>query len=337
MTLVSVIIPCYNEQSRIGDLLSALRDQTYPQEQIEVLIADGLSTDNTRGEIAGFKWSHKSMKIEVVDNPTHSIPAGLNLALRASHGEVLVRLDAHSRPYPDYIERCVEAIQQGLAENVGGIWEILPGSHTWVAQSIARAAALPIAVGDALYRHASKPAYVDTVPFGAFKREVLAHIGFYNETLLTNEDYEFNARILASGGRIWLDPRIRSQYFARATLSDLSRQYARYGFWKWKMLRNFPGSLRWRQLLPPLFIISLFATLVIALVFQSLWFIPLVLLGLYLLVLLAASVGPAIHTRKAFFLVGIPLATACMHFSWGSGFLWSMINRNRSRNMGLLY
>jgi len=335
MTLVSVIIPCYNEQSRIGNLLNALKDQTYPQEQIEILIADGLSTDNTRGEIAGFKWSHPSMKIEVVDNPTHSIPAGLNLALRASHGEVMVRLDAHSRPYPDYIEKCVEAINQGLAENVGGIWEIQPGSDTWLAQSIARAAAMPIAVGDALYRHASKPAYVETVPFGAFKREMLAHIGFYNETLLTNEDYEFNARILASGGRIWLDPRIRSQYFARASISDLARQYARYGFWKWKMLQGNPASLRWRQLLPPLFILSLLVLLVIALIYRSLWFIPIALLGIYLLVLMAFSLGAAVQTKKLFYLVGIPMAIATMHVSWGLGFLWSMINRTRFRSMGL--
>ena len=128
-----------------------------------------------------------------------------------------------------------------------------------MAQSIAAAASHPLGVGDALYRHASKASQVDTVPFGAFKRELLALVGFFDESLLTNEDYEFNTRIRKSGGTIWLDPAIRSVYFARPTLAALARQYSRYGFWKWRMLRRYPETLRWRQGLPPLFVLSLLA------------------------------------------------------------------------------
>jgi hypothetical protein len=167
-------------------------------------------------------------------------------------------------PYPDYIERSVADLQAGFGENVGGTWEIQPGAQTWVAQSIAAAASHPLGVGDALYRHTDRAAHVDTVPFGAFKRELLALIGFFDESLLTNEDYEFNARIRRSGGKIWLDPSIRSVYFARPTLAKLARQYTRYGFWKWRMLRRYPETLRWRQALPPLFVFSLIGGAVLA-------------------------------------------------------------------------
>ena len=325
MQLISIIIPCFNEQKRIRGLLESLSAQTYPHEKIEILIADGLSTDRTREEIIAFLQTSSDLKIKIIDNPKRTIPAGLNVAIRSSHGDILVRIDAHSKPYPDYIERCVDALTNGLGENVGGVWEILPGENTWIANSIAKAASLPLAVGDALYRHASRPAYVETVPFGSFKRELIALIGFFNESLLTNEDYEFNTRIRESGGRIWLDPKIRSQYFARANLIDLSKQYWRYGFWKWKMLRKFPKTLRWRQALPPIFVISILLSLIISFYYNPFWILLICEILLYIIILIIGSINISIKEKNPKLLVGIPLAISTMHISWGLGFLWSMI------------
>jgi len=330
MQLVSIIIPCYNEQKRIHTLLAAIYAQTYPRDSIEVVIADGNSTDNTRAIIEGFTLTCPDLSIHLIDNPKRTIPSGLNKGIKASHGDIIIRIDAHSQPYPDYVERCVDALVSGLAENVGGVWEIQPGDQTWMAHSIARAAALPIAVGDAMYRHATKPAYVETVPFGAFKREMLALVGFYDETLLTNEDYEFNSRILQSGGRIWLDPKIRSQYFARSTLAELSMQYWRYGFWKWKMLRRYPKTLRWRQALPPLFVLSLLLTIVAAIFYHQLWIIPLGELIIYYLILMVVSFQTSLQKKNWKLFFGIPPAIITMHFSWGLGLLWSIIKSNSS-------
>lgn len=336
MPSVSIIIPCYNEQDTICKLLEAIYAQTFPRIDLEVVIADGLSTDGTRSQIESFSNSHPNLHIAVVDNLPRSIPMALNCALKESKGEIIVRLDAHSMPYPDYIERCVADLQAGLGENVGGIWEIHPGAQSWVAQSIAMAASNPLGVGDALYRHADKAALVDTVPFGAFKRELLALIGFYDESLLTNEDYEFNARIRKSGGKVWLNPSIRSVYFARPTLALLAKQYARYGYWKWRMLRRYPETLRWRQGLPPLFALSLIGGTVLAV------FLPIfrVLLAaeilIYLIALSAGGVQAALKNKKVSLVVGLPIAIATMHIAWGMGFLWSMIkgissNRNLER------
>ncbi len=325
MPSVSIIIPCYNERDTIHKLLEAIYAQTFPRPDLEVVIADGMSTDGTRAQITSFSNAHPDLHIAVAENLARSIPASLNCALREAQGEIIVRLDAHSMPYPDYVERSVADLQAGLGENVGGTWEIQPGARTWVAQSIAVAASHPLGVGDALYRHSDKAALVDTVPFGAFKRELLALIGFFDETLLTNEDYEFNARIRKSGGKIWLDPSIRSVYFARPTLAKLARQYARYGFWKWRMLRRYPETLRWRQALPPLFVLSLIIGAILAI------FLPVfrILLGaeifIYLIALVAVGVQSAIRQKKAHLLIGLPLAIATMHFTWGAGFLWSMI------------
>ena len=187
-------------------------------------IADGHSTDKTREVIAAFQREHPGLNITVIDNDARTIPAGVNRAIAVSRGEIILRLDGHSGPYPDYVEKSVAALEAGRGQNVGGVWEIRPGAETWVARAIAVAAAHPLGVGDALYRHAKQAAMVDTVPFGAWKRLLVEQIGGYDESLLSNEDYEFNARIRQGGGKIWLDPAIRSLYFARPTLAALARQ-----------------------------------------------------------------------------------------------------------------
>ena len=325
MKLVSVIIPCLNEERRILSLLESLKAQTYPLSDMEIVIADGGSTDKTIDIIKGFISENKALKISIITNLKRIIPAAVNLGIRSSKGEIIVRLDAHSNPNKDYIERCVEILEDGLADNVGGIWEIRPGESTWKAESIAQAASLPIAVGDALYRHASKPGYVDTVPFGAFKREILALVGFYNEDLLTNEDYEFNTRITLNGGKIWLDPRIRSTYYARSTFSELAKQYWRYGYWKWKMLRAYPKSIRWRQALPPLFVSSLIIFSLLSISIKWFWLIPASEILIYLIIIFLTGIIVSINEKKPAFIAGIVFAILTMHFSWGTGFLWSMI------------
>lgn len=325
MKKVSVIIPCYNEQATIRQLLDALREQTFPYTDMEVVISDGLSTDKTRDEIAAFQDAHPDMDVRIVDNTIRSIPSGLNRALEASRCEIIVRLDAHSKPYPDYIERCVAALEEQRGDNVGGVWEIQPGTETWVAKSIAVAAAHPLGVGDALYRHAKQAAEVDTVPFGSFKKELIDRIGYFDEALLTNEDYEFNTRIRKSGGRIWLDPSIRSVYYARSTFKELVKQYWRYGYWKWRMLRRYPATLRWRQALPPLFVGSLLVFAVTSL------FIPFVRLFLffellaYYAILFLMGARISIYRKEMHLLLGFPLAVSVMHISWGSGLLWSIL------------
>ena len=325
MPLVSIIVPCYNEQTTIRLLLDALYSQDFPRGEMEVIIADGQSTDRTRAQIADFQAQHSDLALCVVENPARTIPAALNRAIQAAQGEYIVRLDAHSLPRQDYVRRCIEALEANRGENVGGVWEIRAGGQGWIPSAIAVAASHPIGVGDARYRYTLQPGAVDTVPFGAFRRTLIDRIGPFDETLLTNEDYEFNTRLRLSGSRIWLDPAIRSAYFARGTLRSLASQYWRYGYWKARMLRRYPASLRWRQALPPVFVLSLIMFGVL-----SIWFPParvllLAELGLYLFILLAVGLQAAWKRKNLTLLLGVPLAIGVMHLAWGSAFLWSLI------------
>jgi len=322
---ISIIVPCYNEQSTICLLLQALREQTYPRAEMEVIIADGGSKDGTREAISAFQKEFPDLAVRVLDNALRSIPSALNNAIEASRGELIIRLDAHSKPHPEYVANCLTAHEEGRGDNIGGVWEIRPGAKGWISESIAVAAAHPLGVGDALYRHASRAIEVDTVPFGSFRRALIEKIGRFDETLHANEDYEFNVRVRKSGGRVWLDPSIRSIYFARGTLGELARQYWRYGYWKWLMLRRYPNTLRWRQALPPLFVASLLGLSLISFFLPPAGWVLVGELLFYFFALLLAGFRVAWRQRKPSLLLGLPLAISVMHIAWGSGFLWSMI------------
>lgn len=332
LPFVSIIVPCYNEEKTIQHLLNGIFSQTYPLEKMEVVISDGMSTDNTLEAIESFKKEHGALRITVTKNQLKTIPSGLNQAIGESRGDLIIRLDAHSMPIKEYVERCVYAHQNKKGDNVGGVWEIRPSENTWVADSISFAAAHPLGVGDAMYRLNAKAGAVDTVPFGSFYKSLIQKIGGFDETLLANEDYEFNARVRESGGVVYLDPEIRSVYFSRSTLKQLAIQYFRYGFWKLKMLQRYPHTLRWRQALPPVFVLSLLAWVVLSLWLPIAFYILALQLFLYFFVLGLAGIRLAFSKKKGYLIFGIPLAIATMHIAWGAGFLVSGISSLFAKN-----
>jgi len=331
MNTVSIIIPCYNEEKTIAKLLSGLYMQTYPVNMMEIIIADGLSTDQTRNEINKFSDDHPNTSIIVIDNPVKTIPTGLNLAISAAKGEFIIRLDAHSIPANDYIEKCVRALENNFGNNVGGVWLIQPGNDGWIAGSIAAAASSRIGVGNANYRLNSPSGEVDTVPFGAFRKSLLLDMGGFDETLLTNEDYELNTRIRKRGGKIWLDNSIRSTYFSRSSYGKLAEQYWRYGFWKAQMLKRYPETIKLRQALPPLFVIGLFTLLLISLFSSMYVFLLLAVLFSYLLILLISAWFVAVKNHRPAFIIGIPIAIMIMHFCWGSGLIFGLLAKPSKR------
>ena len=331
---LSVIVPCYNERTTIARLLQGILDQSYSKDDFEVIVADGMSTDGTREAAEAFSKRHPELSLYVIENPTRVIPAALNLAVARARGEVIVRLDAHSIPKADYLERCLDVLEKTGAANVGGVWEIKPSEKGWIGAGIATAAAHPLGAGDTRYRLHGKAGRVDTVPFGAFSRHWLDRVGPFDEKLLSNEDYEYNVRLRRAGGVVWFDPSIRSIYLARGNLASLARQYARYGYWKARMLFRYPSSLRWRQALPPAFLLTLFVLLVV-----SVWWSPARLLlvaqvMVYGLVTILAGGLEALRRHSLGHILGVPLALWTMHLAWGGAFLYSLATKGFRGNRG---
>ncbi|MBM2842327.1 MAG: hypothetical protein HW404_164 [Anaerolineales bacterium] len=322
---MSVFVPCYNEAATIGLLLEALARQDCGRALMEVLLSDGMSQDATRQVAAQVAARYKDFTLRIIDNPVRTIPAALNRAIAAARGEVLIRLDAHSIPGEDYVRRCLETLRTTGAANVGGQWEIRPSAPGSVARSVVEAGSHPLGAGDARYRTGGQAGPVETVPFGAFPRTWLEKVGGYDETLLANEDYELNLRLRRAGGVVWFDPTIRSVYFARPTFPALGRQYFRYGFWKGRMLRRYPESLRWRQAMAPILVL-----LSAVLAGLSLW-LPAarLLLALewvgYGAVLFICGGERAFRRRDIYLAWGLPAALATIHWTWGAGFWWGIL------------
>lgn len=323
--LVSVVIPCYNEEETIGQVLEALADQSYPLSCLEVLVVDGMSTDATRAQIAGFSVRRPELPVRVIDNPRRAIPTAMNLGIAQARGEYVMRMDAHAQPNRDYVARCVALLQAGAGDNVGGRWLIVPGAETSQARAIALAVSHPFGIGDARYRYGERAAYVDTVPFGAFRRDLFERVGSYDEQLLSNEDYDLNYRIRQAGGRIFFSPDIRCFYRARRTLAALARQYFRYGWWKVRMLRKYPAAIRWRQLAAPAFVAGLSGLGLLALLIPGIGWAWLALVAVYLLSGGILAVRLARRQGAGWRVAGwLLLAFATLHLSWGAGF-WASL------------
>ena len=329
---VSIVVPCRNEEATIGKLLEAIARQTVPLSSLEVIVVDGMSTDGTKHAIREFSERHAEISLRLVENPAKTIPAALNVGIGQAKGEVVVRLDAHSVPQEDYLENCLSVLRQSGAANAGGLWVIKPSDESWIARSIAVAASHPLGAGDARYRIGGQAGEVETIPFGAYPKEWLDRVGPFNESLLTNEDYEYNLRLRQAGGMIWFDPRIRSDYFSRPNLGSLLRQYGRYGYWKARMLRLHPQSIRWRQTVAPLFVITALILLLAGLIQPMAWILLSGVLLIYLAFMLMAGVAAGILKRDARLAIGVPAALVAMHLSWGGAFLWGLIRPKVSRN-----
>ena len=223
--LVTIALPCLDEERYVEACLRSVLAQDYPAERVEILVADGGSRDATRAIVA--RLAAEDPRIVLVENPGRLQAAGMNEVIRRARGDVIVRMDLHCEYAPDYVMRCVEALARTGADNVGGAQRA--SATTPFQRAVCAALGSPLGVGGARYRSAEEEGFVDTVFLGAFRREVFERVGLYDPGAITNEDAELNQRILAAGGRVYLSRRIVVHYAPRDRLRALAVQYFRYG------------------------------------------------------------------------------------------------------------
>ena len=317
---VSVLMPVRNEGSFIEHSLGAVLAQDYPTEHLEIIVADGMSTDSTRQIVAQVALDRHNVRL--IENPGQIVATGLNKALKVATGEIIVRVDGHTVIHPDYVRECVTALHVSAADNVGGRMQAV--SDTWFGRAVAAATSSRFGVGGARFHYSDREEWVDTVYLGAWRRDVFQRIGTFDEEMVRNQDDEFNYRLRASGGKILLSPRIKSKYFNRTSPRALWRQYFQYGYWKVRVLQKHPRQMQLRQFLPPLFVFAFLSLLAVIPFANGFWVLLTAGLFAYGLVALVASVAASVRGEWQL-LPLVPIAFPIIHFAYGLGWLFGLI------------
>jgi len=321
MPFVSVIVPCFNEARFIERSLRSILATDYPEGLLELIVADGRSTDGTRELLDSL--AARDPRMRVIDNPERITPVALNRAIAASRGEIVIRFDAHAVMPADYIRRSVELLISRNADNAGGSIRTLPQSSGPFSGPIVAVLSSPFGVGNSTFRTASSdsgPRPVDTVFAGCWRRSLFQRIGGFNEKLARSQDIEFNLRIARAGGTILLDPQIRCDYYARADWPSFWTHNFSNGVWA---VLPFAFSdivpVRARHLIPLAFVASLAASAMLPFP----WSIAVI--STYLAFNLAASTQIAIPRRQGTYLLLMPVAFASLHVAYGLGSAWGCV------------
>jgi glycosyltransferase involved in cell wall biosynthesis len=314
--IVSIIVPVRREMPAIDRFLTSLAAQDAGDLACEVVVADGMSDDGTRDVLA--RWARSWPKLTVVDNPLGYVSSGLNAAVRAARGDIIIRMDAHSEYAPDYVRQCLAVLQETGADNVGG--PALTRATGWLARAVAAAWHSHFGSGGAKFHDAAYEGPVDTVPYGCWRRETLERAGLFDESLVRNQDDELNLRIIRGGGRVWQSPRIRSWYYPRGSLRALFAQYFQYGFWKVAVIRKHrrPGS--WRHLAPGVCVLLGLALATASILWRWPRAVLCVLAGVYAAASLVASIAAA-RRHGWDLLPALPAVFATYQLAYGLGFL----------------
>ncbi len=325
LPFLSIIIPCKNEEKFISRCLDSVIANDYDKDKLEILVVDGMSDDGTR-EILG-KYARKFPFIEVLENKNKYTPFALNIAIKQVKGEIIMRMDAHAAYEKEYIAKCIKYLTEYGADDVGGIWKIIPQKNTFIGNAISLTQANPFGVGNASYRFASgRPIWADTVPYFCVRKNIFDRIGLFNENLVRGQDMEFNLRLKKAGGKILLVPEIISYYFVRSDLKSFFGHSFKNGVWAilpLKFTKIMPVSLR--HLIPFFFVSAMILILILAYFFPALIFLFFLTLIVYFAVALFYSLRVLYSNGPGYFLF-LPIMFFLLHFSYGLGSVWGVVN-----------
>jgi len=315
---VTIAVPCFNEERHIEAFLDDVFAQDYPQDQMEVLIGDGMSTDRTREILS--RIIEKNPGVRMIDNPKRLQAAAMNQMIAAAKGDIIVRLDVHARYAKDFVRQCVTVLQETGAQNVGG--PARPAAETWFQKAVCAALLSKLAVGNSSYRNLDAEGWVETVFPGAFPKEVFDVVGGFDPNAITNEDAELNQRIHQAGGRVFLSQKIVVHYFPRDSYKGLATQYFKYGKGRARTMLKHGGLPTIRPMLPFFLVLGGGALLV-----TSPWhpfFLPAA--GLYGTAALLDALRVCIKEKKIHLTPVVASIFPVLHVSHGIGFASGLVH-----------
>ena len=306
---VAVVVPAWRSAVT---LRAAVASALQPLVE-ELVIAVDPQDHETFREAEGLAGALE--RVRLVPNPGGRTPDGLNAGIRATAGEVVVRVDAHSVLPANYVARAVATLRATGAANVGG--RQVPVAERWFERGVAAAMTSRIGAGGAAYRVGSTPGPAETVYLGTFRRDALERVGGYDARMTRNQDAELNLRLVRAGYLVWFDPGLAVTYRPRDSVRTLARQYLDYGRWRRMTSRLHPGSMKLRQLAPPVLVAGLLVTTISGALIHRPWLGP-ASIGGYVGAVWGVSTFSVDDPVEA---VAATVALTVMHTAWGVGFL----------------
>ena len=316
---ISVVMPVYNEEKYIKNCIESLLLQDYPKNLMEWIFVDGMSSDNTVELIKKYKEKFPEM-IKIMANPNKTVPYAMNIGIKEAKGKFIVRLDAHADYSKDYISKCVYYLETTDADNVGGVAETK--SKGFVGNAIAKMLSSRFGVGNSDFRTNGESGYVDTVPFGAFRKEVFEKWGGYDERLTRNQDNEMNYRIRKNGGKVYLSSDIKLSYYCRDSIKGISNMALKNGMWNVITMKLCPGSMGLRHFIPLMFLLSIIVLPILSIFVHSFALLFAIEMCLYLLLDCYFSAKQADGIKEFLLLL---ILFPIFHITYGAGSLKGLL------------
>ncbi len=315
--MITVVIPCRNEERYIESCLNSVISNDYPKEDIEVFVIDGNSKDSTRKIIDAYL--NKYGFIHLLNNEKITVPYAMNLGISKSSGEYIIRLDTHSEIPDNYFSELIKWSKKLNADNIGAVCVTDVKSKNPKSNSIKKVLSSRFGVGNSYFRTGIEEIKeVDTVPFGCYKKKVFEKIGLYDTRLTRNQDIELNKRLKRNNGKIFLLPDLFCKYFARETFTGLAKNNFGNGLWNILTVyitKQF-SSISLRHFIPLIFFLSLIAPLLLMIWFPPLGIVAALSFAVYLLTLLLVSLR--IKDKSSSFYL-IMWTFIVLHLSYGFG------------------
>ena len=308
--IVTVVIPCRNEFNYIEKSVTSILNQKDLPGEIEIIVVDGLSVDGTREQLEKLQLEFPNLK--VIYNLKRTTPFALNLGIKEAHGEFVCIMGAHSVYAEDYLSNSIKLMKKyPEASCVGG--PITSEGKTNFGKAVALAMSGSIGVGNAKHRFPEYEGYAEMACFPVFRKEVFSQIGLYDESLVRNQDDEFCSRLTSSGRKVYISPLVKSVYYVKETPSKLFQQYFYYGLYKPLALNKVKTKIKFRHLVPFIFVMYLLS-LPLAYSFP-LWLFPIIL---YFLVISWNILRSKLNVKSKLYLF---IIYPIIHISYGVGFI----------------
>ncbi len=316
--LISLCMIAYNEERVLNGLFRDFSTQDYPHNEIEIVLVDSSSTDNTHKMMTDFKnTDYGFADVIIVECPKKNQAASWNCAIMSAHGDVIIRVDAHARIPRNFVSRNIYNINLGEKVVGGGRPNITSDVSPWRLTLLAAEESLFGSSVASYRRPTAKREYMDSLFHAAYKREVFEAVGGFNETLGRTEDNELHYRIRQAGYKLCCCPDIISYQHTRNRLRDMIKQKFSNGKWIGLTVSSCPQCLSYYHFAPMIFV-GLIAVCIAFACFGYL--LPLqILLMLYAMFDIVNTVGCfATKTIQPQFIF-LPFIFPILHISYGIG------------------